>query len=53
MTFATLRNDLKPICNTAGLILVIAAALRLAGLRFGINADVTDLALIGIGLLHV
>lgn len=53
MTFDTARAQIRPIVNTAGLILVIVAALKLAGMHFGVPGSVADDALVGIGLLHV
>lgn len=53
MSYDSLRGQLRPIANIAGLILVIVAGLKLAGMHFGVPGSIADDALVGIGLLHV
>jgi hypothetical protein len=53
MDYNAQRNSLKPFCGLVGLLLVLLAAAKLAGLHFGLGASASELALVGIGLLHV
>ena len=47
------RIQIKPICGLAGLVLVLLAALKLAGVHLGVSGDMNTLALVGIGLLLI
>ena len=48
------RAQVRPIIHVIGVILVLIAAVKMFGLlHIGISGSVTELALVGIGLLHV
>lgn len=47
------RNAIRPATFILGAICIASAALKLFGFRYGIQANTSELALVGIGLLHI
>jgi hypothetical protein len=46
-----LRGQIVPLLHLAGLALVIVAALKYGGVRISFGGNVTETAMVGIGLL--
>lgn len=53
MTPDSARQTVRPFTTMAGIALVVIAALKLFGVRLGIPGSITEIALVGIGLLHI
>lgn len=53
MTVDSLISQARPIFKLVGIACVLVAALKLAGFGIPIRTGVTELSLVGIGLLHI
>lgn len=51
MNTAQLKAQIVPLLHLAGLVLVIVAALKYGGVRVSFGGNVTETAMVGIGLL--
>ena len=47
------RAQIRPVVHIVGIILVVVAALKLFGIHIPVPGNISELALVGIGLLHV
>lgn len=51
MNTSQLKSQIVPILHLVGLALVVVAALKFGGVRISFGGNVTETALVGIGLL--
>ena len=51
MNTSQLKSQIVPLLHLVGLALVIIAALKYGGVRIGFGGNVTETAMVGIGLL--
>lgn len=53
MTLDSLLGQARPILKLIGAACILIAAAKLAGIGIPIRAGVTELSLVGLGLLHI
>lgn len=51
MNTSQLKSQIVPVLHLVGLALVVVAALKFGGVRISFGGNVTETALVGIGLL--
>jgi hypothetical protein len=53
MNVDAIFGQARPLIRLVGAVLIVAAAAKLFGMNFPISGGVSELALVGIGLVHV
>ena len=47
------RAQVRPIVHIVGTVLILVVALKLFGVHIPISGNITELSLVGIGLMHI
>ena len=54
MNFDQIRGQLRPLTHAIGAVCIVVAALKLlVAVRLGIPGSPSELALVGLGLMHI